>query len=103
MSYGEPVCVFCGDAARSRVDERTHGMKRLSDGERVGRVCGECVEDVLDGLPVGGDCVVCGKPAGYAHVPLVEERSAEGEVPYLVRDGSPTPVLCADHYEDQTG
>lgn len=85
------------------MDEGAHGTKRLSDGEEVGRVCGERVEDVLDGLPVGEDCVVCGRSAAYAHVPLVEERSAEGAVPYLVRDGDPTPIRCAERFGELTG
>ncbi|MFB6092182.1 MAG: hypothetical protein ABEK02_04130 [Haloquadratum sp.] len=102
MSYGEPVCIFCGHAVESHVDERLHGVERLSEDEIVGRACDDCVEDVLDGLPAGDDCVECGSTAEYAHVPLVFTRTAEGEVPSIVRDGSPTPVLCAEHFGELT-
>ncbi|MFB6083426.1 MAG: hypothetical protein ABEJ94_04195 [Halorientalis sp.] len=103
MSYGESVCVFCGHTVRSHVDERTHGIKKLSDDEKVGRVCDSCVEEKLDELPAGEDCVDCAVTAEYAHVPLTVKRTAEGEAPYIVRDGDLTPVLCSEHFRELTG
>lgn len=100
MSYGEPVCVFCGDAVETRVGGDVNGLKQESTSETLGRVCEVCIDDVLGGVPEGPSCVHCDADAEYVHVPLTLKRTAEGKVPYLTRDGTVTPVLCADHVGD---
>lgn len=116
MAFTDETCTFCGRPAHLHAGGEGHGLVALSDDEAVGRVCETCAEEKLDGVPdtversstsnqksgISDDteeCVVCGAAADYAHVGLTVERTAEGNVPIVEREGEETPILCETHFK----
>ena len=100
MPFTDEDCVLCGRAAPVNAAGEGHGLVTVADDEAVGRVCDDCADEKLDGVPDAEGCVVCGADADYAHVGLTTERTAEGDVPVVEREGETTPVLCGDHFEE---
>jgi hypothetical protein len=100
MAFTDETCTFCGRPTHFTVGGEGHGLVALSDDEAVGRVCETCAEEKLDGIPDVTECVVCGAAADYAHVGVTVERTAEGDVPIVEREGAETPVLCETHFEE---
>ena len=101
LAFTDETCTFCGRPAHLHAGGEGHGLVALSDDEAVGRVCETCAEEKLGGVPADTEeCVVCGAAADYAHVGLTVERTAEGDVPIVEREGGETPVLCETHLEE---
>ena len=100
MSFDDEECVFCGRPAHLNVGSEGHGLVTHPEGDPVGRVCENCADEKLDGVPEAEECIVCGADADYARVGLTVERTPEEDVPIVERAGEATPILCETHFEE---